>query len=265
MGEMQAAGVRKSRRGARRDEIIARLRAFLNAESEMLERYEGRQATAAPARHPAEAETVAALEPAAYVDEPLPADTEPLAEEPPAEVPLDTEELEEVLQEVTEEEPAAEEPAAPEIEVEVIDEKPTPEIEVEVIDKPPVKKKKSRKKAASEPEEVPSASFFSEDVPSHFADDEEPLSFRFFESNEEEADPTQFLSEGEEMTKFAPIPEDVGRKNGRPPRSEDRSPSDSTWIVRPVVSSQARAAKAAPGTDQSDEIDKIRRILSDLD
>ncbi len=251
----------------RRDEIVARLRAFLQAETEMLERYEDRNAAIGvpPRREEAahEPAPVAAMAPA-EAEEAL--DPTPEAEAPTddasADEPLDTEEREEVLEEV-----AAEEPAVAEIEIEVID--ATPEIEVEVIEeKKPPKKSKGRKnkKAAAPVEDEPSPSFFQEDVPAHFADDEEPLSFRFFEANDEEGDPAKFLDENEETTQFAPVPADAPRKNGRMPRSEDRAPADSTWIVRPVVSSAkpTEATDSGP-TSPSDEIDKIRRILSDLD
>ena len=273
----------------RRDEIVARLRAFLTAESEMLERYEDRNAeSVAPALDhassipltPAPPETV---EEAHAEDAPPPeaeAIDEEAAEDVAAEdvaaedVAMETEEQEAVSQETIDEEPATEEPVASEIEVEVIDEAPAPEIEVEVIKETPKKKNKARKKASAEKakkddkKEEAAPAFFADDVPNHFSDDEEPLSFRFFEPNEEEADPAKFMQESEEMAQFAPLPEDAARKNGRLPRSEDREPSDSTWIVRPVVSSQGKAKEGAAGDaagSQSDEIDKIRRILSDLD
>ena len=234
----------------------------------MLERYENRNTDfSLPPKSDAEAD-----EPAPAVDAAEPVDREAaedpireagvLEEDALAAMPLKTDERDEEPEVVAEDAPA-------EIEVEVIDEAPVPEIEVEVIeDKKTIKKAKARKKKkTTEDEDAPSKSFLYDDVPNHFADDAEPLSFKFFEPNEEEGDPAQFLAESEEQTQFAPVPEDAERKNGRLPLSEDRAPADSTWIVRPVVSSTpAKAADAAEGNaSPSDEIDKIRRILSDLD
>lgn len=279
----------------RRDEIVARLRSFLRAESEILERFEGRHADAAALRQRdkdlpvvAVPDTVvadlnstqkASFEAPAEPQEPQdviqevveePVIEEPVIEEPVAHEPI-VEEV--VIEEPVIEEPVATEATAPEIEVEVIEKAPLPEIEVEVISEEPSKKGKSRKKGSGKskrsdtPEALPEpfieggdeAGFFMDDVPSHFSDEEEPLSFTFFEPNEEEA--ATFLMEAEDATSFAPPPEDAGRKNGQVPRPQDRSPSDGNWVVRPVVSSSG--APSEP--NQSDEIDKIRRILSDLD
>jgi len=162
---------------------------------------------------------------------------------------------------------AAEALAGPEIEVEVMEQTTGPEIEVEVIGaEEPLAEAEPESLAGREPELL---SFFKENVPESFAGEESPAGFKFFESGEgEPAKAAKFARGGEAPARFAPS-EESSRKRARAPiRPEERSPADGNWVVRPVSVSQGSGED--PLSDDSpvalsDEIEKIRRILSDLD
>ena len=242
----------------RRDVIVARLRAFLMSEAELLARFEERdierlferkpEAPPAPAPEAAEETRPEAVEEEASLDEAAPGE----------EVSLETEERDDVLEEVAGAEPEAVE-EAPEIEVEVINEMPMPKIEVEPIAElaqEPVAQDVRAEEAAGESlvetKEDRPPSFFREGVLEHFSEEEEePLSFEFFEPDEGESDVAKFLQEDEAPTHFAPDEETTRKREHPPSRSYDHSPSDPTAEDNGIAS--------------SDEIEKIRRILNDLD
>ncbi len=111
----------------RRDEIVARLRAFLMSEAEVLARFEERdierffeRAPDAPAPEAAEEARPEAVEEEAPLDEAAPA----------AEVSLEKEERDDVLEEVAVAEPEAVEEAP---EIDLIKETTPPEIDVELF------------------------------------------------------------------------------------------------------------------------------------
>ncbi len=274
----------------RRDEIVARLRAFLMSEAELLARFEERDVERLFEREPeapepepevAEEARPEAVEEEAPIDEvEEEASLDEVEEEAPLdeaapveEVSLETEERDDVLEEVAVAEPEAVE-EAPEIEVEVINEPPSVEIEVEpiaeLVQEPFAQDARAEEAAGEslvETKEDDPQSFFREGVPEHFSDEEEPLSFKFFESNEGESDVAKFLQEDEAPTQFA-LDEEATRKRA-PARSDDRSPADGNRMVRLDVSSPPPSTSEPTADDSGvaspDEIEKIRRILSDLD
>ncbi len=255
----------------RRDKIVVRLRAFLMSEAELLAHFEERTV-----------ERIIPQEPEAHDAEPEAADEappEPLEEAPVGEtalavVSLETEELEEVLEEVAIEEPEAVEEAS-KIEVEVIKETPPARIDVEPMAEKaqePVARhipvEEALEAASVETKEDKPPSFFREGVPEHFSNEEEPLSFKFFEANEAESDVAKFLREDEDLIQFAPDEETTRKREHAPSRSDDRSPSDGSRVVRLDASSPPSPSDPTAedsGIASSDEIEKIRRILSDLD
>ncbi len=253
----------------RRDKIVVRLRAFLMSEAELLAHFEERTV-----------ERIIPQEPEAHDAEPEAADEappEPLEEAPVGEtalavVSLETEE--EVLEEVAVEEPEAVEEAS-KIEVEVIKETPPARIDVEPMAEKaqePVARhipvEEALEAASVETKEDKPPSFFREGVPEHFSNEEEPLSFKFFEANEAESDVAKFLREDEDLIQFAPDEETTRKREHAPSRSDDRSPSDGSRVVRLDASSPPSPSDPTAedsGIASSDEIEKIRRILSDLD
>ncbi len=92
--------------------------------------------------------------------------------------------------------------------------------------------------------------------------EEEPLHFKFFEPNDQGG--VSFFEEAaaERDVRFAP-----GAEMTR--RHDDRPPMDDTWIVRPAASPEKTSVKQGAAKDDltasSEEIEKIRRILNDLD
>ena len=249
----------------RRDKIVARLRAFLMSEAELLTHFEERTVERItpqePEAHDAEPEDEAP---------PEPLEEAPVGETAPEGVSLEIEEREEVFEEVAVEEPEAIQEAS-KIEVEVI--KETPRIDVEPM------AEKAQEPVAAYVEEAPEAasveteedgpsSFFREGVPEHFSNEEEPLSFKFFEENEAESDVAKFLREDEDPIQFAPDEETTRKRERAPYRPDDRSPSDGSRMVRLDISpppSLSGPTTEDSGIASSDEIEKIRRILSDLD
>ncbi|MCH8961548.1 MAG: DivIVA domain-containing protein [Bacteroidetes bacterium] len=254
----------------RRDEIVARLRAFLMSEAELLTRFEERDIErlferapeTAPAPEAAEEARPEAVEEEAPLDEAAPA----------AEVSLEKEERDDVLEEVAIAEPEPVE-EAPEIEVEVINEPPSVEIEVEPIEElvqeplaQDARAEEADGESLVETKEDDPPSFFREGVPEHFSEEEEPLPFKFFEPNEGESDVAKFLQEDEAPTHFAPDEETTRKREHPPSRSYDHSPSDGSRSVRLDISSSPSDPTAEDnGIASSDEIEKIRRILNDLD
>lgn len=247
----------------RRDQLVARLRAFLTAEAELLEKYEtGARLQSAPA-HTAAAfpEPLPALDPTPAPEARTPEPAEPVADEPEMAEPVRAEaaepraeapaieepeieeppvaeepEIEEPpAEEPAVEEPPAEEPASQTAEVEAEDEaapemQPTLIVEVGedfVADEP----------AASTPEPAPEAT-----------EEEEPLSFRFFEP----AEPASVVPVSESLR--PPVERGASRR------------ADASWIVRPAVAApHAHGREAEPDVPTSDDLEKIRRILNDFD
>lgn len=101
---------------------------------------------------------------------------------------------------------------------------------------------------------------------SQFYEEKEPLSFRFFEPQEakqqrffEEQKPKKAPKGGEPHEPREPI-------EGAAARHRLDENADGTWIVRPVVSApHMLTAEAEERTASTEEIDKIRRILNDLE
>ncbi len=253
----------------RRDEIVARLRAFLMSEAELLTRFEERDLERLFERKPeapkAEPEAAQEARPETVEEE------APLDEAAPAAVvSLEKKEHDDALEEVAIAEAVEE---APEIEVEVINEPPSVEIEVEPIvtqesSAQDVRAEETDEESLVETKEDDPSSFFREGVPEHFSDEEEPLSFKFFEPNEGESDVASFLQEVEAPTHFAPDEEAARKKARASARSDDRLPADGNRMVRLDISpppSTSEPTADDSGVASSDEIEKIRRILSDLD
>lgn len=203
----------------------------------------------------------------ALIDEVVPAESD--------DATLKTEELEEVLRKMAAEghgveDDEADEPAgvaSPEIEVEVIGQADAPDIEVEMMEEEQEDVVAEAPEAEGEafPEHTPD-SFFKEDVPPHFAGEGDAMAFKFFESNQETQEVAKFFRDSDEAYRFSS--DEASRKKGRAPsRSTDRSPADKSWNARskssasPVPEPHTEDGSIAP----SEEVEKIRRILSDLE
>lgn len=253
----------------RREEMVARLRAFLTAEIEVLSRFDERTrpddaALQMPEPLPATGAALLAGGSPVVLDPDEPArlpeiDTAPAAPVAhvatpalPDEVPLDTGALDAVLEAMStapEEAPAAH---------------PTPSVEVsspELTEEPPL----APPPPAAPPPASPSApsppapdgaieiEFGNEASPQAFTIDEDPLSFHVFEPSSMEPSARPVDNSGK------PAP---GYASDEAPRRPD-----DTWIVRPTAA--ASAAEASPSDDAhaatSEDIEKIKKILNDLD
>ena len=289
----------------RRSEMVARLRAFLNSEGEILARFEERESltTHPPAVAPAQKKVPATSEPQAEsIPEAKPApeadedpEPEPEAEFPAAlgtlDLDVEEEEIEEDIEEeideievdeapvfiqtieeepvVSEEEPVSEPETIPE---------PEPVSEPEAILEPePVSKPRTvpeRGVAASrsapveetfmpmsEGKDQPALqiSIPDEDMEGDaFYREQEPLSFKFFEPNEEKP-ASSFYEDGKDKAdQFGPDASPVPKSDREPPVASE------TWIVRPDTPSEASDAESGL-TASAEEIEKIRKILNDLD
>ncbi len=328
----------------RRDEIVARLRAFLLSEVEILSHFEEREWPGAERPKP----EVAAVDPTLTTGPALlpalgpvvgdrEAKTGRLPElealEPPPAAPFDVDGLEAVLQDAPATEPAAEAAAAEPVDI-VIEEMAVEEIgadreivaeeetgsaeeivaeevvaeevvaEEVVQEEAPVEAAVAEEPLAEEmvaEEEAPvEAAVAEEETPVAASDEpfaeapieievegpteeaaatheaaaqdaaalepfyveEEPLHFKFFEPNDQGG--VSFFEEAaaERDVRFAP-----GAEMTR--RHDDRPPMDDTWIVRPAASPEKTSVKQGAAKDDltasSEEIEKIRRILNDLD
>ncbi len=316
----------------RRDEIVARLRAFLLSEVEILSHFEEREWPGAERPKP----EVAAVDPTLTTGPALlpalgpvvgdrEAKTGRLPElealEPAPAAPFDLDGLEAVLQDVTATEPAAEvEPAAEAAAAEPVDivveemaveeigadqeivaEEETASAEAaEMVDEEIVAEEMVAEEVVQEETPV-DAAVDEEETPVESSDEpfaeapieievegpteeaaaatheaaaqdaaalepfyveEEPLHFKFFEPNDQGG--VSFFEEAaaERDVRFAP-----GAEMTR--RHDDRPPMDDTWIVRPAASPEKTPVKQGAAKDDltasSEEIEKIRRILNDLD
>ncbi|MFQ5568888.1 MAG: DivIVA domain-containing protein [Rhodothermales bacterium] len=144
-----------------------------------------------------------------------------------------------------------------------------PEIEVESIVMEASEEQPAEALPADSVEEETEA--FAAGPTEPFYQDEEVLSFKFFEPQDESSLPAKFFQEDEEPSQFGPDQKGARKKEhaSNLNRFDDRSPADSTWIVRPVASSSQPPVSESVSEEgfiaSEEEIEKIRRILSDLD
>jgi hypothetical protein len=91
-----------------------------------------------------------------------------------------------------------------------------------------------------------------------FYREKEPLSFKFFEPNEEKPASSFFEDGIEKADQFGPDAPPV-------PKAHRESPvASETWIVRPDAPSEVPDPEGGL-TASAEEIEKIRKILNDLD
>lgn len=256
----------------RRNEMVARLRAFLNSEGEILARFEERESlTTHPPVAPAAVASVSRVTtpaPEPEVVEKPPAPAPVVAEQPEAEAPAAIEERARDEQKEAEEDAAAEVEAVEEPEpVEIPEEKPVA-LEPEPVSEPEPKPEVSNDAPVEETfmpvgegqtQPALQISIPDEDLEAEaFYREKEPLSFKFFEPNEEKAT-SSFYEDGKETAdQFGPDAPPV-------PKADRAAPTASeTWIVRPDVPMDAPDPESGL-TASAEEIEKIRKILNDLD